>query len=188
VLSSLQVPVGPISELDPTLIGVDRAAQQVLPGGAIPAYVERGIDAELRGALEAAVRGEGLWLVVVSGPSKVGKSRTLFEALRRVGGGGLGRPLRVVAPVDTEAVRALLASGQSSRRDKALTVLWLDDLEPFLNQGLSFQMLSQWHAGGPHRVVAATYGGKAASWWRDRAWLGWSRSPPGCCGTPARSH
>jgi hypothetical protein len=61
LLSSLQVPVGPISEIDPTMIGVDRAAQQVLPGGAIPAYVERGIDAELRGALEgrcsAGVRG-----------------------------------------------------------------------------------------------------------------------------------
>ncbi len=84
---------------------MDRAAQQVLPGGAIPAYVERAIDVDLRGALEAAVCGEGPWLVVVSGPSKVGKSRTLFEALRRVSG-GLGRPLRVVAPVDTEAVRA----------------------------------------------------------------------------------
>ncbi|MDQ4094447.1 MAG: hypothetical protein M3143_13975, partial [Actinomycetota bacterium] len=138
---------------------MDRAAQQVLPGGAIPAYVERAIDVDLRGALEAAVCGEGPWLVVVSGPSKVGKSRTLFEALRRVSG-GLGRPLRVVAPVDTEAVRALVSSGQSSRRDKTPTVLWLDDLEPFLNQGLSFQMLSQWHAGGLHRVVAATYGGK----------------------------
>ena len=41
-------------------------------------------------------------------------------------------------------------------------MLWLDDLEPFLNQGLSFQMLSQWHAGGLHRVVAATCGGKGS--------------------------
>jgi hypothetical protein len=31
---------------------------------------------QLRGA---AVRGEGPWLVVVTGPSKVGKSRTLFR-------------------------------------------------------------------------------------------------------------
>ena len=84
LLSSLQVPVGPISEIDPTMIGVDRAAQQVLPGGVIPAYVARAIDAELRGALGAAVRGQGPWLVVVSGLSKVGKSRALFEALRGV--------------------------------------------------------------------------------------------------------
>jgi hypothetical protein len=58
------------------MIGVDRAAQRVLPGGVIPAYVERAIDADLRGALGAAVRGEGPWLVVVTGPSKAGKSRT----------------------------------------------------------------------------------------------------------------
>ena len=108
------------------------------------------------------MRGEGPWLVVVTGPSKVGKSRALFEALRRVSGGGQWRPLQVIAPVNTEgAVRALSASGRSSR-DKAPTVLWLDDLEPFLDQGLSFQILSQWHAGGPHRVVAATYGGKGS--------------------------
>src|SRR5947209_16064819 len=44
LLSSLQVPVGPISEVNPTMIGVDKAAQQVLPGGAIPAYVARAID------------------------------------------------------------------------------------------------------------------------------------------------
>lgn len=70
--------------------------------------------------------------------------------------------MRVIAPVNTGAVRVLLASGRSSRRDKAPAVLWLDDLEPFLNQGLSFQMLSQWHAGGPHRVVVATCGGKGS--------------------------
>jgi hypothetical protein len=79
LVGSLQVPVGPISEIDPTMIGVDKAAQQVLPGGAIPDYVDRVIDAELRGALGAAVRGESPWLVVVTGPSKVGKSLTLFR-------------------------------------------------------------------------------------------------------------
>lgn len=161
LISSLLAPIGPITEIDPTMIGVDRATQQVLPGGAVPTYVERVIDAQLRGAIVAAVRGEGPWLVVVTGPSKVGKSRTLFEALRTVSD-GLRRPLEVVAPVDSEAVRVLASSGQSSRRDRAPAVLWLDDLEPFLNQGLSFQILSQWHAGGSHRVVAATYGGKGS--------------------------
>jgi hypothetical protein len=79
LVGSPQVPVGPISEIDPTMIGVNKAAQRVLPGGAIPDYIERVIDAELHGALGAAVRGEGPWLVVVTGPSKVGKSRTLFR-------------------------------------------------------------------------------------------------------------
>lgn len=71
----LQVPVGPIGEVDPTLIGVDAAAQELLPGGSRPAYVPRGIDEPLCEALKAGVRGDGPWLVVVIGPAKVGKSR-----------------------------------------------------------------------------------------------------------------
>src|SRR5262249_32715121 len=41
-------------------------------------------------------------------------------------------------------------------------VLWLDDLEPFLNQGITLQTLREWHASGPGRIVAATYGGKGS--------------------------
>jgi hypothetical protein len=42
-------------------------------------------------------------------------------------------------------------------------VLWLDDLEPFLNEGVTWQTLREWHTGGRSgspRIVAATYGGK----------------------------
>lgn len=69
-------------------------------------------------------------MVVVTGPSKVGKSRALFEALRGVSEGlwgvseGLWRPLRVVAPVDTGAVRALLSAGRFSRWDRAPIGKW----------------------------------------------------------------
>lgn len=41
-------------------------------------------------------------------------------------------------------------------------MLWLDDLEPFLNQGITLQTLREWHAGGPGRIVAATYDGKGS--------------------------
>ncbi len=77
-----RAPAFAVSQVDPTQIGVDRAAQDILPGGELPEYVTRDIDGDLRQAVEAALDGSGRWLVVVIGPSKVGKSRTAFEALR----------------------------------------------------------------------------------------------------------
>ena len=44
-------------------------------------------------------------------------------------------------------------------------MLWLDDLEPFLNQGVTAATLREWHAGGRpgrERIVVATYGGKGS--------------------------
>jgi hypothetical protein len=50
--------------------------------------------------------------------------------------------------------------GQDLRLRRNPAVVWLDDLEPFLNQGVTLQTLREWHAGRPGRIVAATYGGK----------------------------
>ncbi|MGH3833462.1 MAG: hypothetical protein ACRDRS_24010 [Pseudonocardiaceae bacterium] len=104
-----RVAVKPIGETDPTLIGVDPAAQTILAGGVVPDYVGRTVDEVLRKAVAAALDGSGRWLLVVVGGSKVGKSRTLFEALREsapVGG------LEFLAPVDGDALRSLLKPGQ----------------------------------------------------------------------------
>jgi hypothetical protein len=60
-------PVFDLARVDPTEIGVDRAAQDILPGGGLPEYVPREIDNELREALAAAIDGSGAWLVVVEG-------------------------------------------------------------------------------------------------------------------------
>ncbi len=154
----LRVDAMAITEVDPTLIGVDRAAEQgILPGGGLPRYVRRAADDELRDAVAAALDGTGAWLVVVHGPSKVGKSRSLFEALLAC---GRRTPLDVVAPVDALALKAISAPGGGLRPGSGATVLWLDDLEPFLDGGMTGQTLREWHAGGPARIVAATYGGK----------------------------
>ena len=150
----------PISEIDPTLIGVDPAAQTILAGGVVPEYIGRAVDGELRKAVQAALGGSGSWLVVVVGASKVGKSRTLFHALRWSPPAG---ELEFIAPVDGAALRSFLTPGEGvGRRLVARTVLWLDDLEPFLDQGVTLQMLREWHAGAPGRIVAATYGGKGS--------------------------
>jgi len=151
--------VAPITEVDPTLIGVDKAAPTVLPGATLPDYLPRGVDTGLRDVIAAALAGRGDWLVVVVGGSKVGKSRTLFEALRRC---ALAGKLQLVAPVDGDALRSLLDPGQAMPIRAEYAVLWLDDLELFLNEGVTLRTLREWQSGGPGRIVAATYGGKGS--------------------------
>ena len=69
---------------------------------------------DLVAALTDAVDGRGSWLVVVVGASKVGKSRALFEALRACERTcGVAKDLHVVAPIDGDALRALLLPGQA---------------------------------------------------------------------------
>jgi hypothetical protein len=120
----LKVPVAPISEIDPTRIGVDPAATQTMLGGTVPEYVVREVDAELRAAIEAAFTaftGAGSWMLVVEGPSKVGKSRTLFQALCAC---SVAERLQLVAPVHGEALRSLLDPGQPMATRPKYAMWW----------------------------------------------------------------
>ena len=154
-----RAPVAAVDEIEPTQIGVDAAAQDILPGGEVPEYVPRDADGELREALEAALDGSGRWLVVVIGPSKVGKSRTLFEAVAMC---ARSRALELVAPSDADALRASLASVDEPKQRPAPTVLWLDDLETFLNDGVTMATLREWRSGARGGIVVGTYGGKGS--------------------------
>jgi hypothetical protein len=60
----VKVPVAPITGIDPTEIGVDPAATQTVLGATVPEYVAREVDADLRGAIEAALSGAGSWMLV----------------------------------------------------------------------------------------------------------------------------
>jgi hypothetical protein len=155
-----RAPVANVSQIDPTQIGVDRAAQDILRGGEVPEYVARDVDDELRAAVAGALDGSGRWLVVVIGPSKVGKSRALFEAVTEC---ARGRRLELVAPVDAGALRDVLrasaAAVDAPAQPPALTVLWLDDLEPFLNDGVTLATLRD---GGPARGTGSWLGPMAA--------------------------
>jgi tetratricopeptide (TPR) repeat protein len=153
----LRVPAAPVSEVNPQRVGVDPAAQTVLPGGSIPQYSPRLVDETIRRAIEDAVDGGDLWIIAVSGPSKAGKSRTLFEALRSC---RMQEELRLVAPVDGDALRSLLDDAPARLRESK-PILWLDDLEPFVAQGVTLDTLREWHeaTGMP---VLATYGGKGS--------------------------
>ena len=152
-------PVSAVERIDPTQIGVDPAAQDILPGGEIPEYVPRDVDDDLREALKAALDGSGRWLVVVHGPSKVGKSRTLFEAVVDC---ARHCRLEIVAPVDANGLRMSVASLSEPTQPSARRVLWLDDLEPFLNSGVTLATLRDWRASAHGGIVVATYGGKGS--------------------------
>jgi len=156
----MRVPIDDVTDVDPTEIGVDAAPPQtLLPGDALPQYLPREVDEALDDAVAAALCGTGPWLVIAVGSSKVGKSRALFEALRRRGEAG---GLDFVAPASGASVKSLVVPGQQVELSRPASVLWLDDLEPFVNEGVTMQVLREWHEQNPNSFVAATYGGKGS--------------------------
>ena len=155
----LLVPVAAVAAVDATLIGVDKAVQEILPGGALPRYLARDVDESLRAAFAAALDGRGPWIVVAVGTSKAGKSRALFEALEH---STRGKAVELVAPRDGDALRSMLVPGQAPPVQQA-AVLWLDDLEPFLGGNVTVHTLRSWRDAFPGSVVAATLGGKGAA-------------------------
>ncbi|HXF30283.1 MAG TPA: tetratricopeptide repeat protein [Solirubrobacterales bacterium] len=153
-----RIPIAGIREVDPTQVGIDRAPpQEILAGGEIPTYLPRGVDGQLDAAIRGALDGTGRWAVIAVGKSKVGKSRALFEALRRQ---AAETDLELIAPVDYSALKAMLVPGEAPKVSSHGSILWLDDLEPFVDQGMTMQTLEQWHVRFAPCVVAATFGGK----------------------------
>lgn len=154
-----RVSIMDVTRVDPTEIGVDAAAQTILGGNEVPSYLPREADEQLRAAVRSALSGTGRWIVVAVGRSKVGKSRALFEAVSHCANDAA---IDLIAPVDGDALRSLITPGEAPRIVNGRRVLWLDDLEPFLNQSVTFQTLREWHASTPEGVIVATYGGKGS--------------------------
>ncbi|MGW7469922.1 tetratricopeptide repeat protein [Streptomyces xantholiticus] len=127
----------------PRLLGVHAAIQ--VPGATkdMPAYVPRDFDADLNVALTAAAAKGGFILLL--GGSSVGKTRALYEAIRA----GL-EEWWLLHPADPLAINAL-AEAPTPR-----TVLWLDEIQRYLNHptGLSVDTLRQLINAGT--VVVAT--------------------------------
>jgi tetratricopeptide (TPR) repeat protein len=158
----LWVDIGPVEEIEAIEIGVDPAAREEthLDVDLVEYLRRRPTDRELDEALDEALDGSGRRLVVLYGLPKVGKSRTLFEALCRLA--KKGHDLHLVAPTSAEAVRSLRerVGGRVSRLRGRRYVLWLDDIENFVAEGLGPKELATWKRAGA--IVAATYGGKGA--------------------------
>ncbi|MGJ5829041.1 tetratricopeptide repeat protein [Streptomyces ossamyceticus] len=116
----------PVRDTDPLGLGVHRARVGGADASTLPPYVRRDIDDRVRDRLRKAAAWGGL--VLLTGDSTAGKSRTALEAARAVLPGHLllappwGADLRVLRPP---------AGGPAYDRH----VLWLDDLEHYLGPG-----------------------------------------------------
>ncbi|MEU5315202.1 hypothetical protein AB0G67_00520 [Streptomyces sp. NPDC021056] len=110
----------------------------------LPPYVRRDADGAVRAAVEQAGADGGL--VVVLGEPFAGKTRTALEAVAEV-----LPDARVFAPARGEELRALPAVLRG-RPDSF--VLWLDDLDTHLGDGLEPRLLAQ--LTGQGAVVLAT--------------------------------
>jgi hypothetical protein len=119
---------------DPVMLGVhpcmtlgEHGGKESGPQGKVPVYVPRDIDAVLDEKLAPGT------FVLLVGDSTAGKSRTAFEALRRV-----AADQWLLVPAEHSSLRALLDAGFNFRD----TVVWLDDLERYLgHRGLDTALL-----------------------------------------------
>ena len=121
-------------------------------------YLTRDVDKQLNSALASALRNEETRLIVLAGPSKVGKSRTLFEAMRRQLPNA-----EWIAPADVDALEELMKPGGMPRLTGSTAVLWLDDLELYVRVGLRGMgpgVLKRLSEDDRQWIVLATAGGK----------------------------
>jgi TPR repeat protein len=137
--------VHPAAAVEDLASGPDEAAdaaRQSLPGR-VPVYVPRDLDARLDAALARALANGGL--VLLRGDSTAGKSRTAYEAARRLPG-----ELRLLIPTKRDSLRALLDGGVELRE----VVIWLNDLERWLGaDGLDVGLLRRLLGDGDRRVL-----------------------------------
>ncbi|MFY1673166.1 tetratricopeptide repeat protein [Plantactinospora sp. WMMB334] len=108
---------------EPRALGVHAAITTTQGGSSLPPYVDRDADLVLQQLIaEAATKGGFILLV---GDSSVGKTRTLYEALR-----GVVPSWSLWQPADAAEVRRL-------DHVTPQTVVWLDELQHFLRGGLA---------------------------------------------------
>lgn len=113
----------PVGDTDLLGLGVHRARTADSDGSALPPYVLRDVDGQVRAALRTAAETGGL--VLLTGDSTAGKSRTALEAVRAVLPGHL-----LLAPPWGADLRPLSRAPGEPGYDRH--VLWLDNLEHYL--------------------------------------------------------
>jgi hypothetical protein len=162
----LLIPPRLVGEVDPYDIGVDREAirPRLRSGGEDRRYLPRELEAPLYQALHDALGRRDPTMIVVRGPSKAGKSRTLLHAAQTHR--GLGAATLVAPNPNKDAQEALtgVLEPRRLRRGDTPLVLWLDDLEFFvgIDRGMHAGVLDELASWDRPVVVLATAGGKGA--------------------------
>jgi tetratricopeptide (TPR) repeat protein len=108
------------------MLGVAKSENldQFLAQGQRPPYVARDADAAIDQALDASP------FVILAGPSKAGKSRSAFEALVR-----RSPDAALLVPFGPTHLDEVIDRYGALKNRPAPAVLWLDDLERFMNSG-----------------------------------------------------
>lgn len=112
-----------VRDANARLLGVHASIQTDPSAGDLPIYVDRDLDADLRTAITAAAAGGRM--VLLTGGSSVGKTRTLFEAVRAA-----LPDWWLLHPADPAAI------GTFAQAPAPRTVLWLDELQRYLDHAV----------------------------------------------------
>jgi tetratricopeptide (TPR) repeat protein len=143
-------------------LGVDTEADQAIASLGVHTrhapYIERDLDDDLRAKLAVAASESRVSLVVLSGPSKSGKSRSLLEAAAEA-----LRDAWLVSPRNGQALAELSDVSLPRKMRHAPVVVWLDDIEPWArlgNDGLNATTLQGLSSLRRPVLVLATEGGK----------------------------
>lgn len=132
-----------VKEAQPRVLGVRAAIFVESAKGELPIYVPRDLDADLHTALMVAAGRGGF--VLLTGDSSVGKTRSLFEAIKAV-----LPEWWLIHPDGPEAIKAL-ASASVER-----TVVWLDELRGYLDRDGGLPAGAIRGLINAHTVVVAT--------------------------------
>ena len=125
-----------VSQVDPTRCGVDKTAPRLLEkskareGKHLLAFVSRAEARTVGRTVKAAVDAHESVVVGLIGEPKAGKSRCMFETVRR----RVPDALFFSPKPSPDAVRQVLADPRFGS-SKRWSVLWLDDLQEFIATG-----------------------------------------------------
>jgi hypothetical protein len=152
----------PVRLADPYSIGVLASAaaeeQRRQPGADRPPYIERSVDTALRQAIAALGTSGGV--VVVKGPVKAGKSRTLWEALAATPATRDRHLYAIRQPYGRDQDGGTSPFATILEQDLDLngpsTVIWVDDAHAHFEYGLTWTRLQQLLARYPGVIVAMT--------------------------------
>jgi tetratricopeptide (TPR) repeat protein len=129
VLNSIEPVWQNVADVEPVGFGAHRVPE--VPGHPqVVGYVPREVDSQLNEHIELVAEEGGM--ILLTGDSAAGKSRALFEAMRR----NLGNWLVCKPDPDAELPSLLSFRGEERR------VVWLDDLHEYMHSnGLSISLL-----------------------------------------------